>query len=258
MKYPDPKRVYAQGLGFLLGFSALGALLNYLNTLDMVSPAQEAPQWVHAIFWVAIVLFYVPIYGAFVHSVRNWKWSLDEWGFGLRGRTWLSIGLAFILLLFVWLPLPSFELGSIHIGDLGSMRANFSQVGIPMLLFGGYARSAEELLYRGFALVLFQRMFSRYRSNKLWAVILSSALFALVHTHRVPQMLQLFLGTSIPLAALTIWTRSISVALVIHALAGGGHVGALCAALFFSGVAVYNARRKKLAQSFVNADPAPL
>ena len=41
MKYPDPKRVYAQGLGFLLGFSALGALLNYLNTLDMVSPVQD-------------------------------------------------------------------------------------------------------------------------------------------------------------------------------------------------------------------------
>ena len=114
-----------------------------------------------------MILFYVPIYGAFVHSVRNWKWSLDEWGFGLRGRTWLSIGLAFILLLFVWLPLPLFELGGVRIGDLGSMRANFSQVGIPMLLFGGYARSAEELLYRGFALVLFQRMFSRYRSNKL-------------------------------------------------------------------------------------------
>ena len=71
-------------------------------------------------------------------------------------------------------------------------------------------------------------------------------------------MLQLFLGTSIPLAALTIWTSSISVALVVHALAGGGHIGALCAALFFSVVAVYNARRTKLAQPFVNADPAPL
>jgi len=66
-----------------------------------------------------------------------------------------------------------------------------------------------------------------------------------VHTHKVPQMLQLFLGAAVPLAAFTIWTRSISSALVFHAIAGGGHIGALCAAVFFSGVAVYNTRRKK-------------
>ena len=245
MKQPDPQHVHAQGLGFLLGYSALAALFNYLSTLQRASTSQEAPQWILAIGWAVIILFYVPIYGAFVHSVRHWKWSLDEWGFGLKGRTWLAISLAFLALLFVWLPLPSIELGSVRIGDFGSIRAIFSQVSVSMLLFEGYARIAEELLYRGFALILFRRIFSQSRFSGLWAVLLSSALFALVHTHKIPQMLQLFLGAAVPLAAFTIWTRSISSALVFHAIAGGGHVGALCAAVFFSSVAVYNAKRKK-------------
>ena len=245
MAHPDPKHVQARGLGFLLGYSALAALLNYLNTLQQASTGQEAPQWVLAIGWTIIVLFYVPIYWSFIHSVQHWKWSLDEWGFGLKGRTWLAIGLAFFALLLVWLPLPTIELGSVRIADFGSVRAIFAQASIPMLLFEGYARTAEELLYRGFALVLFRRIFLQSRFGGLWAVLLSSALFALVHTHKIPQMLQLFLGAAVPLAAFTIWTRSISSALVFHAIAGGGHVGALCAAVFFSGVAVYNAKRIK-------------
>lgn len=245
MKYPNLDHAEAQGLGFLLAYSALAAFLNYLSTLQPASAGHETNEWVLALGWVAVILFYVPIYGAFVYSVRHWKWSLEEWGFGLRGRAWLSIGLAFLALLLVWLPLPSTQSGSVQLGDLDHLRAIYSQAGVPRLLFEGYARIAEELLYRGFALVLFQRMFSPSRYSWLWAVLLSSALFTLVHTHRVPQMLQLFLGTSVPLAAFTIWTHSISFALVFHAIASGGHIGALCAAIFFSFVAIFDAGRKK-------------
>lgn len=245
MKLSNLKQVNAQGLGFLLGYSALAALLNYLTTIQPTSASQETRPWILGIGWALIVLFYLPIYGAFIYSIRKWNWSLDEWGFGLKGRNWLSIGLALLALLFVWLPLPPIELGSLRIGDLGILREMFAQAGFSMQLFGGYARVAEELLFRGFALILFRRIFSHSRHSWLWAILLSSALFALVHTHRVTQMIQLFLGAAIPLAAFTLWTRSISTAFILHAIAGGGPVGGLLAVIFFFGPAFYNDRKKQ-------------
>lgn len=237
MKLSNLKQVDAQGLGFLLGYSALAALLNYLTTIQPTSASQETRPWILGIGWAVIVLFYLPIYGAFIYSNRKWNWSLDEWGFGLKGRNWLAIGTAALALLLVWLPLPPLRLGQMQIGDLGSLREMSSQVGIPMQLFGGYARVAEELLFRGFALILFRRIFSHSRYSWLWAVLLSSALFALVHTHRPADMLQLFLGAAVPLAAWTLWTRSISTAFVLHAIAGGGPVGGLVAVFVFGSVA---------------------
>lgn len=245
MRFSNLKQVDAQGLGFLLGYSALAALLNYLTTIQPISASQETRPWILGISWALIVLLYLPIYGAFIYSNRKWNWSLDEWGFGLKGRNWLSIGLAILALLIVWLPLPPIELGSLRIGDLGSLREMFAQAGFSIQFFGGYARVAEELLFRGFALILFRRIFSRSRYSWLWAILISSALFALVHTHKVSQMIQLFLGAAIPLAAFTLWTRSISTAFVLHAIAGGGPIGALYAAVFFTGVAIYNAKRKQ-------------
>jgi hypothetical protein len=61
----------------------------------------------------------------------------------------------------------------------------------------------------------------------------------------VGNMLQLFIGAGIPPAALTLWSRSISLALVGHAIAGSGHVGGLYAAIFFSSVALYNLKGEK-------------
>lgn len=242
---PEPKTVNARGLVFLLGYSALAAVLNYLTTLRQTSVAQETPYWELVAGWAIVILFYVPIYWIFIHSVRRWKWSLDEWGFGLKGRPWLAICLASIALLVVWLPLPGISIGSMKIGDFGNLRSGFGQADIPFLIFEGYARVAEELLYRGFALVLLRRIFSSNRYNWLWAILISSALFAVVHTHRVSQMLQLFLGAAIPLAVFTLWTRSISTAFVIHAIAGGGPIGALFSAVTFAGVAIFNAIRKR-------------
>ena len=234
-----------RALAFLLGYSILAAFLNYLTTLRQSTDNQATPPWELVTGWIIIILFYVPVYWIFIHSQRKWNWSLDEWGFGLKGLPWLAISLSVMALLIAWLPLPDIQLGGVQLGDFGSLRSIFSQAGIPMLILGGYQRIAEELLYRGFALVFFRRIFASNRYGWVWAVLLSSALFALVHTHRVPEMVQLFLGTAIPLAAFTIWTRSISFALVIHAIAGGGHIGALCAAVFFACVAIWNVFTKE-------------
>jgi len=237
-----PRLISIKALAFLLGYCILAALLNYLNSLSI---PQSAPAWVQVIGAGISFLYYVPVYWVFIHSLHYWKWSLDEWGFGLKGRNWLAIGLSAFVLLIVWLPLPAIQIGSARLLDLGSLRETTSRASVPQMIFEGYARTAEELLFRGFALVLFKRMFSNSRVNWLWAILFSSALFALVHTHRPDQMLTLFLEAAIPLAAFTLLTRSISFAFVIHGIAGGGPVGGLVAMLFFLIIAVVDALTKR-------------
>jgi membrane protease YdiL (CAAX protease family) len=241
------KRRLIWGLVFLLGYSALMAVLNYLNASGSSTTSTEpASLWIIITGWILIVALYLPVYGIFLLSTRRWNWSLDDWGFGVKPVSWLAIGLAALALVFAWLFLSPIRLGELRLFDLGSAGNPWAHVSLSMLIFEGYARAAEELLYRGFALILFQRLLGRSGHGRLWAVVLSSALFALVHTHTPNQMLQLFLGAAIPLAVFTLWTRSISLALVLHGIAGGGPIGALFAAIFFAAVALYHLRMKRV------------
>ena len=233
MKSNSEKRHNAIGLAFLLCFTLIGAIGNNLNTTMQTQVAPEKNALIPLLFWIAIILLYLPVYFFLFHSSRQWNWSLDEWGFGLSKHSWFGIGAAILILLWVWLPIPGILEG--ETGDLGLSR----------ILIETYTRMGEELLYRGFALVLFRRIFAKSRFKSGWAVILSSLLFALGHTHFQPSaILNLFLGGAIPLATLTILTRSISFALVIHAIAGGGPVAGVYAALFFAVIAWLN--RKNL------------
>ncbi|GEM_PF-3475058 len=108
-----------------------------------------------------------------------------------------------------------------------------------MLLFLGYARIAEELVYRGFALVFLRRFLPPTRYRTALAILISSALFCSAHTHFAPgDLVSLFLGGALPLAAFTVWSRSLCLPLVIHGAAGGGHVGALVGLVFYLVLAV--------------------
>ena len=118
--------------------------------------------------------------------------------------------------------------------DAVGLREAFSDVGLPMLFFLGYARIAEELIYRGFALVFLRRFLPPSRFRPAMAVLVSAALFCGTHTHFAPsELVSLFFGGAVPLAAFTVWSRSLSLALVVHGAVGGGHVGALLALVLY-------------------------
>lgn len=236
--------VNVKGVIFLLGYSLLSAILNYLNSIAQSNTVPgKPPLWIAIIGWTFIVLFYLPIYAIFLHSVRRWSWSLDEWGFNLHGRAWISNAGAILGLVGVWLLLH-FEWGNLSFFEVDATQP---QMGVSLLLFQGYARVAEELLYRGLALVLFQRLFSNSPCRSLWAVLLSSACFTLVHTHR-PSMLMWLFVSSVLLAAIVLWTRSLALAFAIHS-AAGLHIGMLYAIIVYSGVAFFNERSKHLRES---------
>jgi membrane protease YdiL (CAAX protease family) len=98
-----------------------------------------------------------------------------------------------------------------------------------------FARTGEEVFFRGFLLALFVRLFAQRRHPRLWAALLSALLFALMHTQTfrpefgdwysspmmpltyriIERLLNLFL-TGLVLALLYIWTRSILPLAIIH------------------------------------------
>ena len=221
------------GMGLLL--APLGPLLGLGSTADSAEPAL----WQLAVGWFVIALIYVPAYWALAFSTKHLGWSLAEWGFGFSPRTWVALGLSTLLVALAWWPTEPSS-GGIST-DVTGLREAFSEVDTPMLLFLGYARIAEELVYRGFALVFLRRFLPPSRYRTALAVLGSSVLFCLAHTHFSPsQLVPLFLGGALPLAAFTVWSRSLCLALVIHGAVGGGHVGALVALLFYVAVAMFS------------------
>ena len=94
-----------------------------------------------------------------------------------------------------------------------------------------------------FALVFLRRFLPPSRYRTVLAILVSSTPFCLAHTHFAPsQLVSLFLGGALPLAAFTVWSRSLCLSLVIHGAVGGGHVGALAALLFYLVLTIFSRR----------------
>jgi uncharacterized protein len=108
-------------------------------------------------------------------------------------------------------------------------------------LIEAFARTGEEVFFRGFLIVLFSELFQNKRRPWLWAVITSSILFALVHTQMfqpgylarygsasmpvgyqiVERSLNLF-GVALVFALMRVWLRSILPGAIAHSLSIGG------------------------------------
>ena len=154
------------GWAFLLGIGliyaglnsdSVGTLLAPLVRVLNVSGDVDPTTWQLTVGWFMISLIYVPAYWVLGFSTRRFGWSLREWGFGFSSRSWVAIGFSILLTLSLWLPASvSSRVGGTFSGLL-ELRDAFSEVGVPMLFFLGYARIAEELIYRGFALVFLRR-----------------------------------------------------------------------------------------------------
>lgn len=247
----DARQQRAFGWAFLLSISAFYAVLNLGGIGLLLAPLEpllrpesatdsaEPALWQLALGWSVIALVYVPAYWILAFSTKHFGWSLREWGFGFSPRSWVALGLSALLVALAWWPTAPSP-GDVTTGGVIGLRQAFSKVGSPMLLFLGYARIAEELVYRGFALVFLRRFLPPTRYRTAVAILISSALFCSAHTHFAPSdLVSLFLGGALPLAAFTVWSRSLCLALVIHGAVGGGHVGALAALLFYLVLAMF-------------------
>lgn len=238
------------GLIFLIGFTVFGAFLNYINFLDklntyLIQTIQSLPIMV-IVYWSVFLLIFVPIYWMFYHSVRKWDWSLEEWGFGLNKKAWIGIGLAIVAIIVIVFQMQT---------QKPAMVTDSSHFSIFFII--SYARVAEELMYRGFALILLKRLFKKHKYGIVFAIFLSSALFTLAHTHKLESALGQYIGGSLLITVITFLTGSISFAVIYHATAGGGLISGFIAALFFISMVLINLKRKKSAnQQIQPASPS--
>ncbi|UNC93883.1 CPBP family intramembrane glutamic endopeptidase [Candidatus Contubernalis alkalaceticus] len=100
-----------------------------------------------------------------------------------------------------------------------------------------FARTGEELFFRGFLYTLIIKIFKHENKPWLWAIFLSSLLFALVHTQTfLPEygtnMTTIFMIGYV-LALLRKWTNSILPAIMIHVFVQSNILGVIFSVIIY-------------------------
>lgn len=176
-------------------------------------------------------LLFVPF---FVFALFR-DWNFKEFGFLLNPRAALSA------LLIVGVLVPSFL-----------NYYNYPLIGV----VEGFARFGEELFFRGFLFVLVAVLFRGRSKPWLWATIISSACFALVHTQvfqptyfsaiangtrffLVAQRLVNVFLAGMALALLRHWSRSLLPPIVVHTALNGGLIAIAVGVVMFGAFLVW-------------------
>jgi membrane protease YdiL (CAAX protease family) len=199
------------GLGYTFLFLVIAGYYNFTQPYDPNSVVD--PSLIQIILWS---LLYIPlcIFAIFA------RWEIKELGFSIN---------------------PSFILASL----LFTLLCASFIVTMTTTWLGGlseaYARTGEELFFRGFLFLLLLKILGKRRSAWVWAAIGSSLAFALVHTQTfqgaflneysvmpvvyriMERIFNLFL-IGFSLALLRFWTKSILPGSIAHAMLQGGIV----------------------------------
>lgn len=199
------------GILYAIFVLALGAFFNYSMPYDS-NPAIY-PQITQFVSWV---LLYVPI-GLMVGIAR---WNVTEFGFHIKP----VLGLVAVILILLC--------GAITWGV---------QIHWQFAFFEAFARTGEEIFFRGFLFTLLLKIFSRKTNPWNWAILISALLFSLVHTQTfqtsfldnygsgstaykiIERLLNVFL-IGLFLALLRHWTNSILPGAIMHGMIQGGIV----------------------------------
>lgn len=151
---------------------------------------------INLLFLLGWVALYVPLF--IFHKYDHWE--IKEFGFIINYKILLFLVVFLIIL--------------------------FSNKGIPLIrnwksvFFETFARTGEELFFRGFLYALFFKIFNNQNRPWIWAVIFSSSLFTIVHTQTLlpdysSNMFDIFM-IGFFLALLRKWTESILPCMLIH------------------------------------------
>lgn len=139
--------------------------------------------------------------------------NLKEMGLVFPERKWFAAALILVALCLMvpWIiyftQLPSFEVYSLH------GLSNFQFIVMNFILFPGFYLG-EEFFFRGF---LFLGLWKRIGWHSFW---LTDIIFTLVHFGKPPLEILLCIPASIIFNALTLWTRSIFPAVLVHSTMG--------------------------------------
>jgi membrane protease YdiL (CAAX protease family) len=146
------RRELVPGIGYSLLIMSVGGYLNYITPYEP-GPADDVQPW-YLLFWA---LLYLPL---LVYPIYA-NWRVSRFGFSVTPYTLLASVLFAML--------------------CGSVTATQNPAWWGALT-EAFARTGEELFFRGFLYLLLLEIFVNSRRPWIWAVVGSSLAFTLVHT----------------------------------------------------------------------------
>jgi membrane protease YdiL (CAAX protease family) len=211
----------------------IGAYINYVLPYSS-EPMTNPEPWMIIIFGT----FYLPIIILPLAAKRD----VSDFGFTFTPR--LAIG--FVVILIICAPFSKIS------------GASWGSAGLE-----AFARTGEEIFFRGFIFDVFYQLFSKRRRPWLWAVIASSILFAAAHTQTFQEsffmtnvnpensafhiiferFINLF-GAAIVFALVRVATKSILLPAIVHSVVGARSIYALPFVLVIYFVAIFWAYKR--------------
>ena len=196
------------GIIYVIFICSVGGLVNHYN--------EELADigWISTLLpYVIWTLLYLPL----VYFVAKGRWNIKDFGFKLNIE---SIILSIIIILFF----AFFKTETIK-----------NNLYFTKIISEAFARTGEEVFFRGFVYLLIIKLFSGKKHISIWAIILSSIIFAVIHTQPGREFagLSLFI-TVVGLLAIPRWlTNSILPCVVIHLLMNSSLITAVIGIMIF-------------------------
>jgi len=201
------RNTYVFGIVFTFCFLVFAAIINYFTW----SPGLTEASYFVLIIWT---LLYLPIFVFCKYA----DWEIKDFGYVLNYKVFTLTALAVVIIMF-----------NIH---------KFPVINWKNALVETYARTGEEVFFRGFLYELILRLFKNKKRPWMWAILISSICFAIVHTQTFlpanqTTMISVF-EAAVFLSLMRYWTGSILTGIVIHILVNSGSAyGVISGILFY-------------------------
>lgn len=226
-------RLYKVSILYTLILIIIAAIANYF-TWDTIYESAI----VNAFLLVLTIAMWIALYIPVPVLIIKADWKISDFGFVINKGTIIA----------------SFAVGALMLIRLGwTFRFDLIQYTI----IEAFARVGEELFFRGFIFTLALKLFKGKENSVLWAILISSVLFAIVHTQTfLPSnhltMIDIFISGLI-IVIIRYFTGSILPGIITHLAGNAGVLGMAFGILIYCIVIiVVSVSRKK---SEMNIEP---
>lgn len=206
-------RVYRFGIIYIIVFTLIAAVSNYFTWHK-----QFTSEAISILVTILMLLMWIALYMPIPIFIKKAEWKLIDFGFVVNKKTIILCAAIALLLI-------------IRIG------INLSFNYFHFALIEAIARVGEEVFYRGFIYAIVLRLLCGRKKSNLWAVIISSLVFAIMHTQTFlpsnPYTMQGMFINALILGALRYLTGSVLPGIIIHCVSNAGTVGMIFGILIY-------------------------